>query len=81
MTINANKLVHLTDKRYEVWLTNATRTQMQPVGWIGADGKASLTVPPDLVSHYSAIEVSVQPLDSGSYTYSNVSVLRGSYSS
>jgi hypothetical protein len=81
LTINAVKLVHLVDKRYEVWLTNSARTQMQPVGWIGTDGKATLTVPRDLMSRYSAIEVSVQPIDAASYAYSRVSVLRGSYSS
>jgi hypothetical protein len=80
VTINADKLKNLTDKRYEVWLTNSTRTDMQPVGWIGADGKATLTVPEDLISRYSSIEVSVQPLDTASYAYSKVSVLRGTYS-
>jgi hypothetical protein len=65
--------------RYEVWLTNSGRTQMQPVGWIGADGKADLTVPGNLLHTYSDIEVSVQQVDSTSYVYSGTSVLRGSY--
>ena len=67
--------------RYEVWLTNDARTQMQPVGWIGSNGKADLTVPQNLVRDYSDIEVSVQSLDAPSYTYSGTSVLRGAYSS
>jgi hypothetical protein len=66
--------------RYEVWLTNKARSQMQPIGWIGANGKATLTVPPNLMSRYSAIEVSVQDVDAATYTYSGTSVLRGSYS-
>ena len=32
-------------KRYEVWLTDTKRTRMQPIGWIGNDGTAQLTVP------------------------------------
>ena len=67
------------DHRYEVWLTNAGRTAMQPVGWVGANGRASLTLPPDLVRSYSAIEISVQQLDASTYTYSGTSVLRGSF--
>jgi hypothetical protein len=80
VTLNATSLPTLAGKRYEVWLTNAARTQMQPIGWIGADGKASLTVPSDIVARYSDIEVSVQPVASSAYTYSQVSVLRGAYS-
>ncbi len=65
--------------RYEVWLTNDARTRMQPVGWIGTNGKATLTVPANLMSNYSDIEVSVQRIDAPSYEYSGTSVLRGSY--
>ncbi len=52
---------------------------MKPVGWLGADGKATLSVPTDLMQRYSDIEVSVQDVDAPSYLYSNVSVLRGEY--
>jgi hypothetical protein len=80
MKLDAAALPALDAKhRYEVWLTNAARTQMQPVGWIGADGTAELTVPPDLMSSYSDIEVSVQQVDAPTYDYSGTSVLRGSY--
>lgn len=65
--------------RYEVWLTNEGRTQMQPIGWIATNGKASLTVPANLMSRFSDIEVSVQKVDASTYTYSGTSVLRGSY--
>jgi len=80
ITLNAHSLPKLAGKRYEVWLTNSARTQMQPIGWIGANGKANLTVPSDLLARFSDIEVSVQPVSSPDYQYSNVSVLRGAYS-
>ncbi|PZS13199.1 MAG: hypothetical protein DLM57_17240 [Pseudonocardiales bacterium] len=67
------------NERYEVWLTNDAATEMQPVGWIGKDGKSSLTVPPDLIKHYDHIQVSVQSFDAATYTFSGTSVLRGSY--
>jgi hypothetical protein len=65
--------------RYEVWLTDSARTRMVPVGWIGANGVARMTVPHDVLVRYSDIEVSVQDLASPSYDYSGTSVLRGSY--
>lgn len=66
-------------RRYEVWLTNRARSAMQPVGWIGSDGTASLTVPTALMGRFQDIEVSVQDLNSAKYVYSGTSVLRGSY--
>jgi hypothetical protein len=81
MQLNAASLPKLDPAhRYEVWLTNKARSRMQPIGWIGTDGKATLTVPSNLMSHYSAIEVSVQDVGAATYTYSGTSVLRGSYS-
>ena len=65
--------------RYEVWLTDAARVRMQPVGWIDTNGKADLTVPESLADGYQAIEVSVQQVDASSYAYSGTSVLRGRY--
>ncbi|MDP9092528.1 MAG: anti-sigma factor [Actinomycetota bacterium] len=65
--------------RYEIWLTNDARTKMQPVGWIGTNGRASLTIPHDLMTAFSDIEVSIQAVDAPTYTYSGTSVLRGSY--
>jgi hypothetical protein len=65
-------------KRYEVWLTDAARQHMQPLGWVGSNGRSTLTVPADLMNRFSAIEVSVQDVNAP-YQYSGVSVLRGSY--
>ena len=81
MKLDAASLPQLDSAhRYEVWLTNAARTRMQPLGWVAPDGTAQLTVPPSLMASYSAIEVSVQQVDAASYSYSGTSVLRGSYS-
>jgi hypothetical protein len=66
--------------RYEVWLTNAKRTRMQPIGWIGNDGKATMSVPPEMMQQYGDLEVSVQRSAATDYTYSGTSVLRGSIS-
>jgi Anti-sigma-K factor rskA len=80
MVLDAASLPKLDpEHRYEVWLTNKARSQMQPIGWIGTNGEATLTVPANLMSRYSAIEVSVQDVDAATYTYSGTSVLRGSY--
>jgi len=63
---------------YEVWLTDAQRTSMHPLGWIGANGTGTYTVPATLMNHFSAIEVSVQKVAAPD-GYSGTSVLRGVY--
>lgn len=80
VSIDASSLPQLAGKRYEVWLTDGARKSMQPVGWLGSHGTARMTVPTDLLSRFTDIEVSVQPLDAASYDYSGTSVLRGDYS-
>jgi hypothetical protein len=80
MKLDATALPSLPQgKRYEVWLTDAARQHMQPLGWVGSNGRSDLTVPADLITRFSAIEVSVQDVNAP-YLYSGVSVLRGSYS-
>lgn len=76
--LDATSLPRLSGKHYEVWLTNDQRTRMQPVGWIGNDGRANLTVPPEMTTRYGDLEVSVQSANASDYTYSGTSVLRGS---
>lgn len=78
--IDAASLPDLAGRRYEVWLTNSARTRMQPVGWLSAEGTAAMSVPPDLLSRFTDIEVSVQDVSAAAYTYSGTSVLRGAYS-
>ena len=65
-------------KNYEVWLTDTARKNLQPVGWIGLNGKTKLQIPPSLLDRFTNIEVSVQNL-SEPYQFSGKSVLRGSY--
>jgi hypothetical protein len=77
--IDAASLPEVSGKRYEVWLTNSARTQLLPVGWIGADGTTAVTVPNDLLDRFTDIEVSVQPVDAKNYEFSGTSVLRGGY--
>jgi Anti-sigma-K factor rskA len=77
--VDAASLPQQAGKRYEVWLTNDGRTKMQPVGWLGANGTAAMTVPQDLLSKYSDLEVSVQDVNAADYAYSGTSVLRGYY--
>lgn len=80
MDVDAAALPRLdASHRYEVWLTDKSRTRMQPLGWINTDGKAVLTVPASLMAQYAAIEVSVQQVNAPNYTYSGTSVLRGTY--
>lgn len=78
MRVDASALPRLgTGRFYEVWLTNANRTELQPVGSLGDDNQAQLTVSPKVMGRYTAIEVSVQQLNQTSY--SGHSVLRGAY--
>ena len=78
ISLDATSLPKLSGKRYEVWLTNDRRTRMQPIGWIGSDGRAEFTVPPGMMKQYGDLEVSVQSADAANYEYSGTSVLRGS---
>jgi hypothetical protein len=78
MRIDASALPRLDARHfYEVWLTNRTRTKLQAIGSIGTSNRAVLTVSPNVMSEYSAIEVSVQRVDQTSY--SGTSVVRGTY--
>lgn len=79
LKIDAAALPEMSGERYEVWLTNSGRTEMQPIGWLGPDGTASMTVPSDLLQRFSDIEVSVQSIQAKDYAYSGTSVLRGDY--
>ena len=80
LKVDATTLNKLTSSQwYEVWLTDGTRSNMQPIGAIGRDNRADLTVTPTLLRHFDNIEVSVQQVDGPSQKYSGVSVLRGAY--
>ncbi|HSY14970.1 MAG TPA: anti-sigma factor [Jatrophihabitantaceae bacterium] len=63
---------------YEVWLTDSARVTVVPVGQLDTHGRGDFSVSPSEVNRYSAIEISLQDTAS-SGKFSNVSVLRGSY--
>jgi anti-sigma-K factor RskA len=65
-------------KNYEVWLTDTARKSLQPVGWIGSNGRTRLQIPSSLLDKFTNIEVSVQDVGQA-YEFSGESVLRGSY--
>jgi hypothetical protein len=75
--LDATTLPKVSAQRYEVWLTDRARTRMQPIGWIGNNGTAVLTVPSEMMSQFDDLEVSVQKSSAENYTYSGTSVLRG----
>ena len=62
---------------YELWLTAGPKDAPQPVGQIGDDNTAQLTVSPKVLGHYNAFQVSVQR--TGQTQFSGTSVLRGAY--
>lgn len=79
MKLNASSLPALrTGEYYEVWLTDAARKNMAAVGQLNQDREGDFKVPTDVMTTYSAVEVSVQQTASTG-GYSGVSVLRGSY--
>jgi hypothetical protein len=63
---------------YEVWLTDAARTVMTPVGQLASAGSTQLSLSRDVASRFGDIEISLQSSTDGS-AYSGVSVLRGQY--
>lgn len=78
MKINATSLPKLDGRhRYEVWLTDQSRSRMQSVGYIGDAKTAMLNVPANVMSQYNDIEVSLQKINQAKY--SGTSVLRGAY--
>jgi anti-sigma-K factor RskA len=77
--LDAPSLAQLgTTHFYQAWLTNAARTQLLSLGPLGPDGTGNYTLSTHLIETYSAIEVSVQPVN-GNPAFSGISVLRGSY--
>jgi hypothetical protein len=78
MRIDATALPKLTaGEQYEVWLTKPGSTDPQAVGFVGADRRADLHVPADLMSTYDVIAVSRQARHQT--TYSGDLVLSGRY--
>ncbi|MBC9715204.1 anti-sigma factor [Streptomyces sp. TRM66268-LWL] len=62
---------------FEVWLMDATRTQLIPVGVLGPQGSATLPLPDRVdLSHYPLVDVSHQHYN-GDPAHSGTSVVRG----
>jgi Anti-sigma-K factor rskA len=78
MSIDATSLPRLDGHHfYEVWLTDPARKHLQAVGSLSSNNRAVLTVSPNVMARYSAIEVSIQQVNQTSF--SGTSVLRGTY--
>jgi hypothetical protein len=78
MRIDATALPRLdAGHQYEVWLTNASGSSMQAVGFIRADRHADIQVPAPLMQQYQDIAVSVQGVRQTQF--SGKVVLQGSY--
>lgn len=65
---------------YEVWLIDLTNSRLVSLGVLGADGRGVYIVPPGLdLTQYSAVDVSLQPMN-GSSDHSKNSAVRGTIS-
>jgi hypothetical protein len=61
--------------QYEVWLV--ADTQLRPLGYIGGDRTADLTVPASVMAQYDSVAISVQK--NSQVEFSGDVVVRGSY--
>ena len=61
--------------QYEVWLVDAT--QLRPLGYLGGDRTADLTVPAPVMAQYSGVAISLQK--NTQVGFSGDVVVRGSY--
>jgi anti-sigma-K factor RskA len=60
-----------------VWLMDPTDKNLVALGVLGVDGRGAYLVPAGLdLSHYTAVDVSLQPMN-GSPLHSSVSAVRG----
>jgi Anti-sigma-K factor rskA len=79
MTVDTKDLPSLPDGQfYYVWLLDPDTNKMLPVGAIGHDGTASFELPVNLISEYSAVDISLE-YDDGDPEHSITSVLRAEY--
>jgi len=79
MTIRTDDLPTLDGGRfYYAWLLDPTTSKMLPLGQIRAGGASSFTLADDLLTSYSAVDISLQE-DDGDPAHSVTSVLRASY--
>jgi hypothetical protein len=80
VTLTVANLPTLPATFYEVWLIDLTNSHLVSLGVLGADGRGAYIVPPGLdLSQYSAVDVSLQPMN-GSPEHSKNSAVRGTIS-
>lgn len=78
MKLDASSLQRLnSDQFYEAWLVNDGGTGVLALGPLGTDGKATFSVPADVMSKYPTLQVTVQQ-NNGDPTPSDTSVLKAS---
>ena len=78
MKLDASSLQRLnSDQFYEAWLVNADADGVLALGPLGSDGKASFSVPSDVMSKYPTLQVTIQQ-NNGNPTPSDTSVLKAS---
>jgi hypothetical protein len=63
---------------YYAWLLDPDSNKMLPLGQVGPDGEASFTLNDELLTRYTAVDVSLES-DDGDPQHSVTSVLRASY--
>ncbi len=62
----------------QVWLINSSITAMQSVGFLNADGRGSLPIPPGTdLSKFPIVDVSDEPVDDTDVAHSGNSIVRG----
>ncbi len=77
ITVRVSNLPVEAGKFYEVWLMDPSDSHLVALGVLGVDGRGAYVVPAGLdLSQYTAIDVSLQPMD-GSPMHSSVSAVRG----
>lgn len=77
MHLDATSLPQLdADHQYEVWLV-ADATGLRPLGYIGHDRTADLTVPASVMAQYTSVAISVQR--NNQVDFSGDVVVRGTY--
>lgn len=79
MTVDTSDLPRADQGRfYYAWLLDPETNKMLPLGQLGPSGATSFELPGDLVTAYTAIDVSLED-DDGDPGHSVTSVLRASY--
>jgi hypothetical protein len=78
MFITTSRLPKLAPNEfYEVWLLQPATNKMLPVGVLSPSGTGSYALTAQVMSQFSAVDVSLQA-NNGDPAHSSLSVLRGS---